>query len=321
MHCCKKSKRASWPLSVANSCPLLPIREGGLVVAKINSMPTENVSSLIRQITARLSAAGIEDAGIDARLLLRSAFGWSAVEQLAHLPAAPPWDHLATLEAMVLRRVDREPLQYITGRVEFFHRQFSVNKNVLIPRPETEQIVVQTVEFIREQKIRNPRVADICTGSGAIAISLALEIPASEVNATDISPHALTIAKQNANDLGAKLDLYEGNLLEPLSGQFDVIVSNPPYILSGAMPGLQAEVAREPVLALDGGSDGLDVIRPPFEGIAAMLKSTASAAYIEIDPPIEEAVMQLALEQFPHAGISLLTDFAGLTRCVSIERA
>ena len=284
-------------------------------------MTNETVSSLIQSITQRLSAAGIEDAGIDARLLVRSAFGWSAVEQLGHLIDAPPSDHLAALEAMVVRRADREPLQYITGRVEFFRRQFSVNENVLIPRPETEQIVVHTVEFIRERKIQNPRVADICTGSGAIAISLALEMPAAEVHATDISPHALTIAQQNANDLSAELDMYEGNLLEPLSGQFDVIVSNPPYILSGAMPGLQAEVAREPVLALDGGSDGLDVIRPLFEGIAALLKPNASAAYIEIDPPIEEAVMQLALEQFPHARISLLTDLAGLTRCISIERA
>ena len=284
-------------------------------------MTNETVSSLIQSITRRLDAVGIEDAGIDARLLVRSAFGWSAVEQLGRLLDAPPANNLAALEAMVVRRVEREPLQYITGRVEFFRRQFSVNENVLIPRPETEQIVVQTVEFIRERKIGNPRVADICTGSGAIAISLALEMPAAEVHATDISPHALTIAQQNANDLNAELDMYEGNLLDPLSGQFDVIVSNPPYILSGAMPELQAEVAREPSLALDGGLDGLDLIRPLFEGIAEMLKPSGSAAYIEIDPPIADAVMQLALERFPHAGISLLTDLAGLTRCISIERA
>lgn len=87
------------------------------------------------------------------------------------------------------------------------------------------------------------------------------------------------------------------------------------------MPGLQAEVAREPALALDGGSGGLDLIRPLFVGISKLLKPNASAAYIEIDPPIADAVMELALEQFPHAGISLLTDLAGLTRCVSIERA
>jgi release factor glutamine methyltransferase len=281
----------------------------------------DTVSSLIQSITARLTAVGIEDAGIDARLLLRSAFGWSATDQLGRLLDAPPAEHISSLESMVARRVKREPLQYITGSTEFYRRQFVVNEDVLIPRPETEQLVVQTMAFIRERKIENPRVADICTGSGAIAVSLALEMPAAEVHATDISAGALAVAQQNADALGAELDMYEGDLLEPLSGEFDVIVSNPPYILASAMPSLQAEVTREPSLALDGGNDGLDVIRPLFVGILAMLKPTASAAYIEIDPPIEDAVMQLALETFPQAGISLLTDLAGLTRCVSIEHA
>jgi release factor glutamine methyltransferase len=282
-------------------------------------MPSENVSSLIQSITARLSAVGIEDAGIDARLLLRSAFEWSAADQLGHLLDPPPAELLDSLESLVTRRVTREPLQYITGHTEFFRRQFKVDENVLIPRPETEQIVVQTLAFIRERKIGNPRIADICTGSGAIAVTLALEMPAAEVHGTDISAGALEIAQQNATDLNAELELYEGNLLEPLSGEFDVIVSNPPYILSDVMPTLQAEVAREPSLALDGGMDGLDVIRPLFTGIAERLKPTASAAYIEIDPPIADAVMKLALESFPHAGISLLTDLAGLTRTIAVE--
>ena len=284
-------------------------------------MLTDTVSSLIQSITSRLSAVGIEDAGIDARLLLRSAFGWTAADQLGQLLDPPPSDKLDYLESLVARRCTQEPLQYITGNTEFFRRNFHVDENVLIPRPETEQIVVQTLAFIRERKISNPLIADVCTGSGAIAVTLALEMPAAEVHGTDISAGALTIAQQNATDLSAELDLYEGDLLDPLSGEFDVIVSNPPYILSGAMPGLQAEVAKEPVLALDGGSDGLQVIRPLFAGISEMLKPAGSAAYIEIDPPIEDAVMRLALEQFPHAGISLLTDMAGLTRCISIERA
>ncbi len=284
-------------------------------------MAAENVSSLIQSITARLSGVGIEDAGIDARLLLRSAFEWSAAQQLGNLLDPPPADRLELLESLVVRRLGREPLQYITGNAEFFRRQFKVSDAVLIPRPETEQIVVQTLAFVRELGIENPRIADICTGSGAIAVSIALELPSAEVHATDISADTLTIAQQNATDLGAELDLYEGNLSDPLSGEFDVIVSNPPYILTSAMPGLQAEVAREPVLALDGGSDGLDLIRPLFVGISKLLSPNASAAYVEIDPPIEDAVMELALEQFPHAGISLLTDLTGLTRCVSIERA
>jgi release factor glutamine methyltransferase len=284
-------------------------------------MTAETVSTLIQSIARRLEAVGIEDAGIDARLLLRSAFGWTAAQQLGQLLDPPPANRLDDLESMVLRRETREPLQYITGSTEFYRRNFTVNESVLIPRPETEQLVVQTLSFVRERGIENPRIADICTGSGAIAVSLATELPAAEVHATDISSAALDVAHRNADDLNAELYIYEGNLLDPLSGTFDVIVSNPPYILACAMLSLQAEVTREPSLALDGGTDGLDLIRPLFEGILARLKPTNSAVYIEIDPPIEDAVLALALATFPHAGISLITDLAGLTRCVSIEHA
>ena len=282
-------------------------------------MKTKTVSSLIQLITARLVAVGIEDAGIDARLLLQSAFEWSAAQQLGQLLDPPPANHLDHLESMVVRRESREPLQYITGKAEFYRRNFTVNESVLIPRPETEQLVDQVQAFVEERGIENPRIADICTGSGAIAISLAMELPAAEVYATDISSEALTVAQKNADDMNAELDIYEGDLLEPLSGQFDVIVSNPPYILTSAMPTLQPEVTREPSLALDGGHDGLDVIRPLFEGILSRLKPRNSAAYIEIDPPIDDTALALAMENFPHAAISLITDLAGLNRFVSIE--
>ena len=284
-------------------------------------MTAQTVSTLIQSIARRLDAVGIEDAGIDARLLLRSAFGWSAAQQLGQLLDPPPVNRLDNLESMVLRRETREPLQYITGSTEFYRRNFIVNKSVLIPRSETEQLVVQTLSFVRERGIENPRIADICTGSGAIAVSLALELPAAEVHATDISSDALVVAQQNANELNADLDMYKGNLFDPLSGAFDVIVSNPPYILGSVMPSLQAEVTKEPSLALDGGNDGLDVIRPLLKGILDRLKPANSAAYIEIDPPIEDAVLRLALSTFPQAGISILTDLAGLTRCISIEHA
>ncbi|MDA1278556.1 MAG: peptide chain release factor N(5)-glutamine methyltransferase [Chloroflexi bacterium] len=282
-------------------------------------MTTESVSVLIKSIAGRLSNAGISDAGMDARLLIRHAFGWSAEEQLGRLPDPPPVAKLDHLEGLLARRLEREPLQYITGNVEFFRRRFNVDPRVLIPRPETEQLVVQAIEFVRSYRIESPRIADICTGSGAIAISLALELPSAIVEATDISVGAMEVASQNATALGAEIELYEGNLLEPLKSKFDVIVSNPPYILRGAMADLQVEVTREPALALDGGEDGLDVIRPLLTGIRGALKPEFSAAYIEIDPPIADAVLQLAHQQFPNASISLLADLAGLARCVAIE--
>jgi len=163
-------------------------------------MTVETVSTLIQSIARRLEAVGIEDAGIDARLLLRSAFGWTAAQQLGQLIDPPPANRLDDLESMVLRRETREPLQYITGSTEFYRRNFTVNESVLIPRPETEQLVVQTLSFVRERGIENPRIADICTGSGAIAVSLATELPAAEVHATDISSAALDVAHRNADD-------------------------------------------------------------------------------------------------------------------------
>ncbi len=285
-------------------------------------MAAETVSSLIQSISSRLISAGIEDPGIDARLLVRHAFGWSAEQQLGSLPDPAPADQLDLLESFVSRRAGREPLQYITGSTEFYRRRFAVDPRVLIPRPETEQLVVQAIEFVRERGIDAPLIADICTGSGAIAVSLALELPAAEVVATDISADALDVARQNAVSLGAEVSFFVGGLLEPLvddPGTFDVIVSNPPYILHGAMAELQAEVAREPSLALDGGDDGLDVIRPLLAGIRAALKPGWSAAYIELDPPIADSVLELAGREFPDASISLLTDLAGFARCVAIE--
>ena len=120
-------------------------------------MTPQTVSSLIQSITSRLSAVGIEDAGIDARLLVRSAFGWSAADQLGHLLDPPPASQLDQLESLVNRRETREPLQYITGSTEFYRRQFKVNESVLIPRPETEQLVVQTIEFVSEGHGSMPR--------------------------------------------------------------------------------------------------------------------------------------------------------------------
>ena len=282
-------------------------------------MTTKTVSTLIQAVTARLSAVGIEDPAINARLLIRQAFGWSAVQELSNLLKTAPNNQLPLLESLVARRINREPLSYITGKTEFFKRQFTVDERVLIPRPESEQLVTQAINYVRERGIDHPRIADVCTGSGAIAISIALEMPSAEVFASDISSDALDVALINARTLRAKVEFTQGNLLAPLQGKFDVIVSNPPYIQSDVIQSLEPEVAREPRIALDGGVDGLRIIVPLLEEIPKMLKSSRSAAYIEIDPPIADNVLKTAQTKFPYAGVSVLTDLAGLVRCISIE--
>ena len=282
-------------------------------------MTTKTVSKLIKAVTAQLSAVGIEDPAFNARLLIRQAFRWSATHQLSNLSKIAPTDQLPLLESLVARRINREPLSYITGKTEFFKRQFTVDQRVLIPRPESEQLVVQTIDYVRKCGIENPRIADVGTGSGAIAISIALEMPSAEVFATDISSEALEVAHMNARKLGAEVKFAQGNLLAPLQGKFDIIVSNPPYIKSHVIKSLEAEITREPRIALDGGPDGIKVIAPLLEEIQRMLRPSYSAAYVEIDPPIAEIVLKTTQAKFPYAEVSILTDLAGLIRCISIE--
>ena len=284
-------------------------------------MTTKTVSTLIKAVTAQLSAVGIEDPAFNARLFIRQAFRWSATRQLSNLSKIAPTDQLPLLESLVARRINREPLSYITGKTEFFKRQFTVDERVLIPRPESEQLVVQAIGYVRKCGIENPRIADVGTGSGAIAISIALEMPSAEVFATDISSEALEVAHMNARKLGAEVGFTKGNLLGTLEGKFDIIVSNPPYIQSQIIKSLEPEVLREPRIALDGGPDGTKVIAPLLEEIQKKLKPGYSAAYVEIDPPIADIALKIAQAKFSYAEVSILTDLAGLIRCISIENS
>ena len=282
-------------------------------------MANKTVSTLIKAVTAELNAVGIEDPAINARLLIRQAFSWSATHQLSNLSKIAPTDQLPLLESLVARRINREPLSYITGKTEFFKRQFTVDERVLIPRPESEQLVAQAINYVRKYGIENPRIADVGTGSGAIAISIALEMPSAEVFATDISSEALEVAHMNAHKLGAEVEFTQGNLMGTLQGKFDIIVSNPPYIQSQIIKSLEPEVLREPRIALDGGPDGTKVIAPLLEEIQKKLNPGYSAAYVEIDPPIADIALKIAQAKFSYAEVSILTDLAGLIRCISIE--
>ena len=170
----------------------------------------------------------------------------------------------ATFRALIKRRVEGEPVAHLVGYREFYKLKFRVSPDVLIPRPETELLVVETLTLLKCRP--SPKVLDVGTGSGCVALSIAHEHPTAEVTAVDVSEAALAVARQNAedHDLTARVRFAEGDLFAPLSAdeQFDVIVSNPPYIAADEFAELSPEVAeREPRLALDGGPDGFDVIR------------------------------------------------------------
>ena len=206
----------------------------------------------------RLSAAGVPDAEVDARLLLSHLLGESPLAMALSGERELGEEIRIAYAAMLRRREAREPLQTITGEAGFMGLTFAVTGDVLIPRPDTE---ILCEEAIRRLSLRAGRALDLGTGSGALAVSMALLSRAS-VTAVDISEAALAVARENARRLGADVRFLAGDLFAPVEGErFDVIVSNPPYIARGEMDALMPEVRREPELALFGGEDGLDFYR------------------------------------------------------------
>ena len=224
----------------------------------------------IRRGAARLAQAAVEQPRRTAELLLASVLDVERVYVIAH-PEQPVDEASGTnFDRQIARRASGEPLQYILGRQEFYGRDFRVAPGVLIPRPETELLVEQALVRIHN----GDRVCDVGAGSGAIAVTIALERPATRVTAVDFFEPALAASRANAAALGAAVSLCRGDLLTPFhDGSFDLIVSNPPYVAESARPSLQRELAHEPATALFAGADGLDCYRRLIPQAARALRS------------------------------------------------
>jgi release factor glutamine methyltransferase len=216
----------------------------------------------LQQSEARLrTGPHPERARLDAETLLLHLIGKNRAWLLTHLGDEFGGCTLIGYAQQVERRFVGEPIQYITGECEFYGLPFRVNKNVLIPRPETEHLVEKVLELAPSFKL--PRIVDVGTGSGAIAVALAHSLPTAELTATDLSSAALSVARGNAELNGVRVRLLEGDLLAPVVGeQFEFIVSNPPYVASGDRETLGVEVREyEPEMALFAGNHGLDIYR------------------------------------------------------------
>jgi release factor glutamine methyltransferase len=218
------------------------------------------------------------------------------------------------------RRVAREPLAHITGTRSFYGREFGVGPDVLIPRPETELLVELSLAAVRRTGAGRPRVADVGTGSGTLAITLALELPMAEVEAVDLSEAALRVARRNAARHGAEVRVRfsRGDLGGPLTGRFDIVVANLPYVRPETLANAAPELRREPQLALLGGSDGLAVIRRLIGQLPGLLSRRGATTLLEVDPLTATATSALAAEAVPGARVSIHSDLAGLERCVEI---
>ncbi|MBP1948871.1 peptide chain release factor N(5)-glutamine methyltransferase [Virgibacillus litoralis] len=198
------------------------------------------------------------------------------------------------------------PIQHIIGHEEFYGRKFSVNEHTLIPRPETEELVQQVIETTPDEPLT---IADIGTGSGIIALTLALELPQATVYATDISQDALTVARQNAKQLGADVTFLQGDFLTPLIGKkTDIIVSNPPYIAHQDKAGLVDTVKKfDPELALFADENGLASYRQIIEDLPHVINDHA-AIFFEIGDRQGEAIRALLSEQFPTSNVQIIKD-------------
>jgi len=229
-----------------------------------------NVREALANGSADLKSAGIESSSLDASLLLAHVLNTTRTALMAKGTDALTCDALAAFRALIERRLNGECAAYILGRKEFMGLEFLVNKSVLVPRPETETLVETAINIINKRKTADFNcVLDLCTGSGAIAVSIKNKMPQLEVCVADICAQALETAKTNAARLlpDTVIHFYQGDLYEalPPASQFSVIVSNPPYIPSEEIKTLAAEVQNEPRIALDGGHTGLEIIKRIIE--------------------------------------------------------
>ncbi len=216
---------------------------------------------LLRQTASAFRQAGIPDPEVDASLILSYVTGREPLDLRLDTTTLLSEDLMQQFQQLAAQRLTRRPLQYLLGRQSFLGRDFFVNESVLIPRPETELLAEKANQALKHLS-GHPAALDLCCGSGVLAVSMALDVPNAAVTAVDLSADALAVAMHNAEQLHADVHFLQGDLFSPVQDmRFDVIVSNPPYIPSEECRTLQAEVMQEPMLALDGGKDGLDFYR------------------------------------------------------------
>ncbi len=278
----------------------------------------DTVGEALRLGRARLLAAGSPTAMLDARLLLQEAADLSHEQVVAEPDAALTPVESDCYAAMLARRERGEPVSRIIGRREFFGRDFVVTPDVLDPRPDTETLIDLVLRMAGE--LSQVRVLDLGTGTGILAVTLLAEWPDARGLATDVSPAALAVARANAEAHGvhARLSFHQGDWFSGLDGQFDVIVSNPPYIPSAAIAGLDRGVKdHDPRAALDGGADGL----APYRVIAAAAKAhlrPGGVVAVEFGAGQAEAVADI----FHGAGFARWgegVDLGGHVRCAAFE--
>ncbi|MFQ5873317.1 MAG: peptide chain release factor N(5)-glutamine methyltransferase [Dehalococcoidia bacterium] len=269
-----------------------------------------------------LQQGEVGEAPTEAEILLRHVLGISRAQLYAEWDGFLPQESQRSFVELIERRLRGEPTSYLTSHREFYSFDLLVDPRVLIPRPESELLVELAVRQLeeREATTKSCLVADIGTGSGALAVALAKHLPAALVYATDISHEALEVASINCHRHGVadRVLLLQGDLLDPLPGPVDLLVSNPPYVTQAEMRSLPKEIREhEPTVALDGGRDGLEVVRRLLPQALDRLKP-GGAFFMEMGHSQASKVRHLAKDLFPGARVELAKDLAGIERVLAV---
>jgi len=277
------------------------------------------VQEVVAWTTDDLKKRGVTTSRLDAELIVAQALKIDRIKILIEGSRELSPEELESIRALVKRRRSFEPIAYLRGEREFYGRPFRVDKRVLVPRPDTETLVEVALQRLAGHDL-GARVIDLCTGSGCIAITLKCERPTLTIDATDLSPDAIAVARDNAQRLGAvwNVRFAVGDLFAPIEPgrRYDLIVANPPYIATGEIPTLQPDIKdHEPRLALDGGSDGLVVVRRIVEEAPAHLRPGGALA-LEIGSDEGAAVREL-LEKQGWTDVRTARDYGGNERVVS----
>lgn len=272
-----------------------------------------NIKKALSWAIGLLRNAGIETAQLDAEVLLAYVLDIDRTSLYLNQEIALDTEKVSHFKSLIEKRLTHIPISYLTGHKEFMSLDFKVNENVLIPRPETEILT----EYVIKSDITYNKILEIGTGSGAIAISIAKYKQNAFVLATDLSINALMLARENAiiNGVERRVSFVQTDLFDAISMdyKFNWIVSNPPYIPTDDIEKLSKEVKYEPILALDGGKDGLDIIREIIHNTHKFLAPNGRLA-IEIGYGQNEAVLKIAKETGKYFDYSFINDYAGIPR-------
>jgi len=296
-------------------------------ISRFYNLPQNTVGGVLKRAQQTLVAAGVPEPDADVQVLVAHVLGVDRLNLFLNMDRVLSSAEEKTLTGLIRERTKRRPLQHILGEQEFWSFPFKVTPEVLIPRPETEILVEAVLNTVKKQGIPPDGLTmlDLCTGSGIMAVVFAGELPGADMYAVDISKEALSVALENArrHKVSNSITFLQGDLFAPLAGQgvsFDLIVSNPPYISGEMFPGLLPEVRDyEPRLALDGGPDGLDVIRKIIIQSARHLK-IGGRLFLEIGDGQDREVLKEFERRKAFGNVSIIRDYCGINRVIRAQR-